>query len=395
LVWVLLLISIPAYRLIPGWGNPWGLDLRNVYVFHACAGRDDPYLSTGAQCGDPFGRAMPYPPLMYWALVWMRWVSLPAARVIWACFIASVLVWTAVAWSRAEPPAPRRGSWLPVLFGVLLITQFPAVFAIERGNNDTFVVLLWTAAVALFVRERRLLAGCAAGLAAAAKLYPGVGCAVILAGAAGVALRGRREPGRRRAAIQLAAGLLVAPAAVTLALWTQTRHYVEKVLPAFAAHLPAESLHSHSVPATAGALAGAVSAVMVAAWCVAAFLRLERAPLEIFAGALAVSTYVAGTSFDYNLVTVYPLLVVLFARAFTTTAGESPSGMSAGQARWAPLVSFAVLVLGLTSVTVHRGWFGQRATLHVALQIAWVVAGALLAAARGRETALQPAVEAR
>ena len=33
------------------------------------------------------------------------------------------------------------------------------------------------------------------------------------------------------------------------------------------------------------------------------------------AGSLALSTYFAGISFDYNLVTTYPLLVLLFMRA--------------------------------------------------------------------------------
>jgi hypothetical protein len=173
---------------------------------------------------------------------------------------------------------------------------------------------------------------------------------------------------------------------VTLALWSQTRHYLERVLPAFAAHLPAESLHSHSVPATAGAAAGIVSALCIAPWCVAAFLRMERAPLEVFAGAVAVSTYVAGTSFDYNLVTAYPLLIVLAARMLD-------------RGRWAPLASLLVLTLGLVAVTGHRGWFGHYATFHVALQIAWLIAAAVLAVARpfapGKDRALQPAPEAR
>jgi Glycosyltransferase family 87 len=403
----LLLISIPAYRLIPSWGKPWGLDLRNVYVFHACAGKDDPYLVTGAQCGDPFGRAMPYPPLMYWALVWMRWVSLPAARWIWASFITAVLLWAAWVWSRPEPGRRGPGRWPALAFGALLVTQFPAVFAIERGNNDTFCVLLWTAAVTLYLADRRFLSGCAAGLAAAAKLYPAVSCAVLVAGLAGVAFRGHRDPVRRGAAIRLAAGMLVAPTLATLILWTQTRHYLERVLPTFAAHLPGESLHSHSLPATLGPRAWAVSGLLIAAWCVASFLRFERAPVEIFAGALAVSTYVAGTSFDYNLVTVHPLLIVLVARALD---GDPRS-------QRAPLASLLVLLLGLAAVTAHRGWFGDRATLHVGLQIAWVLAAAGLAAARRAvtmgetpkppaqpegvggqrppETALQPEAEAR
>lgn len=385
----LLLLSIPAYRLIPPTGYEWGFDLRNVYVFHTCSGKDDPYLVTGAQCGDPIRRAMPYPPLMYWALVWMRWVSLPEARWIWASFITAVLLWAAWAWSRPEPGMKGMGRWPALVVGALLVTQFPAVFAVERGNNDTFCVLLWTAAVTLYLADRRLLSGCAAGLAAVAKVYPAVSCAVLVAGIAGAAFRGRRDLARRGAAIRLAAGMILAPTLVTLIFWTQTRHYLTHVLPAFAAHLPGESLHSHSVPATAGPLAGAVSAILIAAWCVAAFRSLEQAPVEIFAGALAVSTYVAGTSFDYNLVTTYPLLIVLAARAL-----DEPL-----RARWEPIASFLVLVLGLAAVTAHRGWFGRHATLHVGLQIAWVLAAAVLAAARrprrAEETALQAEAEAR
>ena len=391
LVMVLLLISIPAYRLIPGWGKPWGLDLRNVYVFHACSGRDDPYLVTGRQCSDPLGRAMPYPPLMYWALVWMRWVSLPAARWIWAAFIALVLIGGAVIWSRPEPREQARGRWSALLFGVLLVSQFPAVFAIERGNNDTFVVLLWTGAIALFVRDRRFLAGCAAGLAAAAKLYPAVSCAVLIAGAAGTAFRGRHDRDRRNAALLLAAGLAAAPAAVTLVFWTQTRHYLDRVLPAFAAHLPAESLHSHSVPATAGAAAGVVSAVMVAAWCVAALLRLERAPVEIFAGALAVSTYVAGTSFDYNLVTVYPLLIVLFARPLPChEQGRRASARVVPRARAGPRVRHRP-----PGLVRQQGNLARGAPDRLAPRRRGPGGGAAAARARAPESALQPAAEAR
>jgi hypothetical protein len=197
--------------------------------------------------------------------------------------------------------------------------------------------------------------------------------------------------------------MVLAPSLVTLIFWTQTRHYLERVLPTFAAHLPGESLHSHSVPATAGRFASAVSATLIAAWCVAAFRRMEQAPVEIFAGALAVSTYVAGTSFDYNLVTAYPLLIVLAARALDEPLWARPEAITMGETPKPPpqaLTSFLVLALGLAAVTAHRGWFGRQATLHVALQIAWVLAAAVLAAARrpppeAEETALQAGAEAR
>lgn len=386
LVLVVMLASIPGYKLIPGWGKPWGLDLDNVYLFHACSGRDDPYLVTGAQCHDPFGRAMPYPPLMYWALAWMRWVSFPAARWIWASFITAVLLWAAVVWSVPEPRAPRaRAARLgAALVGVLLLTQFPAAFAIERGNNDTFVVLLWSAAVVLYLRDRRLLSGIAAGLATVAKLYPGGGCAVLLAGALGIAFSGRRSgenPGAWRASLRLVAGMAASSAAATVVFWSQTRHYLERVLPDFAAHLPRVSVHSHSVPSAFGAAAPAVSAALVLLWCAVAFFRMDRAPVEVFAGALAISTYVARVSFDYNLVTVHPLLIVLAAR-------------SLGGPRSASVLSFLVLALGLVAVTGHRGWFGDAGVLHTALQVVFLVLAGVLALLRPAQPALQPAPSA-
>jgi hypothetical protein len=367
---LLLGVSIPAYRLIPGWGRPWGLDLQNVYVFHTCAGHDDPYLVTGRQCGDPLGRAMPYPPLMYWALAWMRWVSFPAARWIWASFIALTLSWAVVVWTG---PGRLPARWRSLLFGALLVAQFPSVFAMERGNNDTFVVLLWTASVALFLRERRFLAGLAAGLAAAAKLYPAFGCAVLLVGVVGTVVRGGRA--QWKPALRLAAGMAVGPAVVTLLFWSQTQHYLHNVLPTFATWVPGMSLHSHSVPAAFGSSARLVSAALVVAWGAAAFRSFERAPVEVFAGGLALSTYVASVSFDYNLVTVYPLLLVLAARAF---GDASFATVPAGKTRPRWLGALATLTLGLVAVTAHRGWFEGYALAHVALQIAWVLVAAAL-----------------
>ena len=100
LVLAVLFASLRSYKLIPAWGarDP-GLDLLNVYDFHHCAGHDDPYLVSGATCGDPLGRAMPYPPLMYWLQGWLRWVSFPRAWRLWSVFILLSLLWAAVVWS--------------------------------------------------------------------------------------------------------------------------------------------------------------------------------------------------------------------------------------------------------------------------------------------------------
>ena len=89
-------------------------------------------------------------------------------------------------------------------------------------------------------------------------------------------------------------------------------------LPAFAAYLPAVSTYSHSVPSTFLHPPGAsrfVSGALLCVWNAVAFYWFPRRPREIFAGALAISTYFAATSYDYNLITVYPLLLVVLQRA--------------------------------------------------------------------------------
>jgi hypothetical protein len=370
-LWLALLLavlgaSIRSYKLIPAWGlRPWGLDLQNLYAFHHCAGRDDPYIVTGALCGDPLGRSMPYPPLMYWILGWTRWVSFPAARWIWATFTVLALLWAAIVWSADGAELRiRAGRWPSYLFGALLVAEFPAVFALERGNNDTVVVLLWTASIALSTTDRFVLAGLAAGLCAAAKLYPAVSCAVVAVGLAGAALSGRERD--RRRAIGFFAGLGIAVVGATLIFGQSTQHYLTFVLPPFAAHIPGMTLHGHSVPATFGPRAGTISATLGLVWAVTALVSFQRAPALVIAGALAISTYFAATSFDYNLVTVYPLLLVLFARAMDPAPRAG---------RWA---DWGLLFLGVAAVIAHRGWFNEeKAARHVALQLAWLVAAAV------------------
>ena len=75
---------------------------------------------------------------------------------------------------------------------------------------------------------------------------------------------------------------------------------------------------------------------------------------------MKISTYFAGTSWDYNLVTTYPLLVVLFTRA-----------MGGGGA-----IAGVLLVVGLVGIVGHRAVFAGNAALlrlHVALQWAFLL----------------------
>jgi hypothetical protein len=143
-------------------------------------------------------------------------------------------------------------------------------------------------------------------------------------------------------------------------------------LPEFAALTPTPSQFSHSL---AGAAAPfdpwPLQAVLLLAWAAAALRAWRDDPTLVLAGALAASTSVARTSFDYNLLTALPLLLVQFQRA---TAGG----------RWRPAVD-ALLLAGLLAVVGHRILVGQTPgapTGRVFLLWGWLVASAVLAAWR-------------
>ncbi len=61
----------------------------------------------------------------------------------------------------------------------------------------------------------------------------------------------------------------------------------------------------------------------------------RRDPALLFAGALAISTYFSSLSNDYNLITAYPLLIMLFIRATS--------------APWSSLAT-ALLLVGLVAI---------------------------------------------
>ena len=202
-------------REIPGWGSSFGLDLGHVYAFHTCASRNAPYAATGLECGDRLVPFLQYPPLLYWFFAWTRLVSPSVARWLWAAFIALVLLWIPLAWTRpdAHEAGPPRARVAVFVVGAALLAGFPALFAMERGNNDILVVLLWTLCFRLFQSRRSLLAGCAAGVAITLKLYPLFAVAVVAAGLLGAASSGGRP--HQREALRFGAGLLLAsPSAV-------------------------------------------------------------------------------------------------------------------------------------------------------------------------------------
>lgn len=359
-----LVLSLPGFMGIP-FMQPLGADLQNLYAFHQCAFRDDPYLASGLACGDVAGRDMLYPPPLYWSFAWVRPLTWPAVQLIWTSVIA---VGTFLSLLAFAPPGRWRGDGRLGLFAGLLLVGYPLLFSIERGNNDVLVLLCWAAAAVAVRAGRAGLAGLAIGLSVALKFYPGVG-AVPLAAATLADLW--RRPERRPAALRFAAGGLVglvvpnAPVAGQLHTWATVK------LPVFSAPFsPPQSFNHVLAGATAPVDPWPLQAILVLGWAAVAVRRWREDPPLVLAGALAISTTLARTSFDYNLITALPLLLVLYQRA--TSGG-----------RWRPWVD-GVLVAGLLAVAGHRivlelgGTALMRA--RVLLLWAWLAASALVAA---------------
>jgi hypothetical protein len=89
---------------------------------------------------------------------------------------------------------------------------------------------------------------------------------------------------------------------------------------------------------------------------------MRARPQLCFAGALAISTYCARTSYDYNLLTAYPLLLVLFV----DVARRNLRSVEAG---------WALLGLGILGVAGDRHLFlsGSYAQVHIGVQLAWLL----------------------
>ncbi|MGH7440276.1 MAG: hypothetical protein ACRENE_31675, partial [Polyangiaceae bacterium] len=312
-----------------------------------------------------WNRPIAYPPMFYWTYVWTRAFDIFADAVrLWKWVIPILVLPSFFAF--AKPAARRQAGPVETgFFWLLLMGQFPMQFAIERCNSDAPVVAFWALAAWAAIRKRSLvLAGFCAGLAASMKVYPAIGLAV-----AGIGMFGLSEPGKIswRAPIRFGTGAAAAIAASILPLWHQFVIWVTQVLPAFSKQAPGMQIYSHSVPELADALghplwAPVTSAVLGASWAVVCLRQMRARPELCFAGALAMSTYCARTSYDYNLLTAYPLLLVLFV-------DTARRGLRSVETGW------ALLGLGLLSITGDRHLFLDPSYVkaHVVLQIVWLL----------------------
>jgi len=363
-----MVMCLASLSAIPVYKKMWGVDLHNVHVFQQCAAGRSPYLVDAKACGDVLARPFYYPPFLFAFFRWTRFLSLEAVLRIWSTFMVAAFAGIFYAWSRKIAREPAHGErHEAVIFCALLLLQYPFVFALERGNTDTVCVLFYTLAAYLFARDRPALAGGAAGLAAGFKLSPIVAVVVMT----GALLWAWRRVGRWTW-LRFSGGALAAFALTLLIFFRDAKLYLFDVLPKYAGIVTREAEWGHSIPAFVGEtypiFGLAICAGLAAVWVWAGARALARGDRAIvLAGSLAVSTYVQRTSLDYNLMSTFPLLLLLFLRAQRTN-------------RWALLVFGVAAIAGDRRLFTITNAVVLTPQLHLAIQVAFLVIAALVVA---------------
>jgi hypothetical protein len=369
-----LVVSAASVRSLPLL-SPWGADLQNLHAYQRCFHGGDPYLITGEACGDAWGRELVYPPLLFHSFIWLRNLTLESAMHVWTSLTVLVFACAYYAWSRLSGRgAEAEDRWDVVVFCALLTLQAPLIFLLERGGTDGVPVFFWTVAAYLFCRRKLGLAGAAAGIAAAYKLYPAIPCVVVTWALLVGGWRTARF--RKTDFVRFGGGALAAFVALNALFLRDARTYFGVELPKFVTVMREKIAWNHSLISFAGAdhalYAKLVLLLLLVLWCWSAGRSLFERPALTLAGALAMSTFFAATSWDYNLVTTFPFLLMLFLEARRTD-------------RW------GTLAFGLVAIVGDRTLFSGEVpplgflnpTMHLALELAWLVVAAVEVARPG------------
>jgi hypothetical protein len=370
-----LVASMAALPSLP-FMLPWGADMQNVYAYVRCAAHGkSAYLIDGGQCGDLWGRSFYYPPFLLHFFFWMRHLKFEAAMHIWT--VCLYVAWAALFYLwvcriAGELFAKGEGDCFQVpVFCVLLLFQYPFVFALERGNTDTPAILFYTLASFWFVRRRLGLAGAAAGLAAGFRLYPAMPVMVLTLSLL-LAARAQDRSVDRWGWLRFASAALGVFVATLLVFAKDSLIYLRDVLPGFAKTFTFACEFSHSVPTYVGGeypgFAVIISIALLGLWAWAGARAIARGEdWWALAGALAVSTYNQRTSWDYNLITIYPLLVLLLLRARRTN-------------RWALLAFGIFTIAGDRRLFTFPNAHFLTAQLQLALELSFLTVTALVVA---------------
>jgi hypothetical protein len=360
---LVLLFSLPSLKLVPFYdkhGYPFATDFHNLHAFHNCEAKNAPYLVPGPSCND--GNDQVYPPLLYWSYVWTRAVDyFPTGTFIWVGALIAMMTGSAVFWLRGATPV----FWLWPLF----LLQYPMFFAMERANNDAIVVVTWTLLSYFWLRSRYFWAGFFGGLSVALKIYPVfavllLGLALVVTACAVKRIDQRLWLAAGGSALGFLSNFILFP--------NQAWVYFTQVLPKWSNHSQGMHISVHgvfSIYHPIKAIGAAFGLLLAITWAWRIRKLLEKDPEIALAGALAISTFFPRTSNDYNLVTAYPLFLILAARFYKTGRREL----------------FWVFASGCFTVLGYRYIFEHVAGYHIALQVVWLMGVAIFFSSRGSQ----------
>lgn len=370
---LLLALSLPSIALIP-WANfqrfptypyPFGIDFHNMHAFHNCEVRNQPYGVSGSVCNDINDQV--YPPVLYWSYFWVRGLDYyPTALFLWVGFIVAAMTTVSFAWFRRASflDDAKKDAKLYFLFWPLFLFQYPLFYAMERANNDVVIAIIWSLAAFAFLRKRIFWAGFFAGLAVVTKIYPAIALGIVSLPLLFQMWNERKGGLWRHSNARFFLGAGVAAVVCLAVTPEQSWLYFTQILPQWSVKRQGRDISVHGVHSVVTNLkwVGPMLAILIlGVWSRFSLRWLRRDPLLVFAGALAISTFIPGISNDYSLVTAYPLFMILFARALTAEDGR---------AYWLTFLGGLVTVLGYRFLWQTPLW--NFVGTHIALQIGWI-----------------------
>jgi len=290
-------ISLFDIKLIPFY-HRLGLDFSNHYGFHHCnlSDQDTIYKIDTNKCSDFENRKYVYPPFMFQLYNWTTWFnSVDGAYYFYLLihlisFFIIVLIWS-------------EKDKLTILFGLSLYISYPNVFLMERGNSDLLIVLFWSLSYLSFKKMKYFLTGFFLAISIFAKLYPLYSLIVVFP----LILCNAKYFKKISLSLVFFSTciLLLSPV-----LWFE---YLFEILPGWSSLVMPPNILAHSLKSLPYFFnAKIIFGIILLSWLLASYKSGVRRENWIWGGALAISTFNNGVSFDYNLVTMFPLFILGF-----------------------------------------------------------------------------------
>lgn len=302
-----LLLAPISYHLLPFMGF-YGSDLSMQYLYNTCTNLSaysaNLYQLTGLMCNDAHNLHYAYPVLIYRLFSFTKFFNhFGPFYYFWLGLTTLTIVISPLVWLN------NRGTKFFLFclgIGILSLIQAPSFFALERGGTDVIFLIPWMLAAYFGLKDKWSVAGVFMALAALLKLYPVMAITPILLG---LFLEDKKKGQFFKCGFFIALTV-----AIVFALdWHLWKTFIFDILPNETKHHIGTNAIGHSLIGPFPKLF--VYPVMAIFWILYArvfALKTTGYRKLAFSGALVMSTYFNGHSFDYNLITAYPFIYLCF-----------------------------------------------------------------------------------